>query len=210
MKTVLVFALGAVAMFLLTSVPGAGAAGEPKPEAGGTPLKWPPVRIALPATGQTLCYDTKGNVIDCDNPDWPGQDGFYRAGCSMEGRFVDNGDGTVTDRCTGLMWQKVTALGRYNWKEALQYCDQLQLAGHTDWRLPNVLELQSIVNYGRFDLAIDPVFGAVSSGDVSSWYWSSSTRVGGPGQEAWGVHFNGGGVTSGYKTHGDYVRAVRG
>ena len=64
---------------------------------------------SLPATGQTTCYDTEGNVINCGSAEWPGQDGFYQAGCPSAGRFVDNGDGTVTDSCTGLVWQKDTA-----------------------------------------------------------------------------------------------------
>ncbi len=83
----------------------------------------------------------------------PGQDGFYQAGCPIEGRFVDNGDGTVTDTCTGLMWQKDTAdvngrrnratmQDRLNWQDALKYCESLSFAGHDDWRLPNVRELR--------------------------------------------------------------------
>jgi hypothetical protein len=63
----------------------------------------PPVVKGLPATGQTKCYDSAGNEIDCTSADFPGQDGFYQAGCPSEGRFVDNDDGTVTDKCTGLM-----------------------------------------------------------------------------------------------------------
>jgi hypothetical protein len=95
----------------------------------------------------------------------------------MEGRFIDNEDGTVTDTCTGLMWQKETAHINANgtidddvhWCEALQYCENLELAGYTDWHLPNVKELQS-VDYGRVNSAVDPVFGA-----LTSFYWSSTS-----------------------------------
>ena len=156
----------------------------------------PPAEKGLPATGQTKCYDNSGNTIDCAKVDFPGQDGFYQAGCPSAGRFKDNGDGTVTDTCTGLMWQQETAdvdgngsIGdedRLNWQGILQYCESLDFAGHTDWRLPNVRELQSVVDYGRFCPAIDPVFGA-----VSDWYWSSSTGAGYPGR-AWGVIFSDG------------------
>ena len=59
----------------------------------------------------------------------------------MEGRFVDNGDGTVTDNCTGLMWAKNSTPTSYHWQAALQYCDALDFAGHTDWRPPNIMEL---------------------------------------------------------------------
>ena len=128
---------------------------------------------------------------------------------------MDNDDGTVTDTCTGLMWQQATASpsieydpdqdGRLTWQEALQYCEGLDLGGHTDWRLPNVKELQSIVDYGRFNPSIDPVFNA-----ESSWYWSSSSNVD-ETVHAWGVDFHHGlvddGNKDGYRT---YVRAIRG
>jgi len=147
----------------------------------------------LPATGQTKCYDDQWSRLPCDSAAFPGQDGFYQAGCPMESRFVDNGDGTVSDNCTGLMWQKDTADTSGNgsigdedlliWREALMYCENLEFAGHSDWRLPNLRELQSIVNYGRFDPAIDPVFGA-----LSVWYWSSSSYAHRP-DNAWLVDF---------------------
>jgi hypothetical protein len=160
---------------------------------------------SLPATGQTKCYGTLGAEILCDDPDWPGQDGFYQKGCPREARFVDNGDGTVTDNCTGLMWQKETAqYNTYIWQQALQYCENLDLAGQTDWRLPNVRELQSIVDYGRQQPAIDPIFGA-----QSKWYWSSSTLLF-FSSHAWLVMFESGSVSSTYKLDGYYVRAVRG
>jgi hypothetical protein len=120
----------------------------------------------------------------------------------MEGRFVDNGDGTVTD--TGLTWQQETAPDMYTWAEALQYCEGLELGGETDWRLPNVRELESIVDFGRYNPAIDPVFSA-----ESSWYWSSSSSVGGPSR-AWHVSFTDGRVSHGGKDGACYVRAVRG
>lgn len=50
--------------------------------------------------------------------------------------LVDNGDGTVTDTKTGLMWQKADA-GTMNWETAIAYCKKLMLAGHSDWRLPS-------------------------------------------------------------------------
>jgi hypothetical protein len=158
---------------------------------------------SLPATGQTLCYDTAGNV-DCASADYPGQDGFYQKGCSMANRFVDNGDWTVTDNCTGLMWQKTTPMG-HTWQSALTYCENLDLGGHIDWRLPNVRELQSIVDYEGFENGtIDPVFGY-----FAWWCWSSTTAVGDPSQ-AWYVEFSGGSVGKAPKSFGSYdVRAVR-
>ena len=188
----------------------------------------PPVAIecigsSLPATGQTACYGyvaEQGWVeVPCDSAEYPGQDGFYQASCPSAGRFTDNGDGTVTDNCTGLVWQKDTADvngdGQISdvwdggdvvtWQAALQYCEGLEFAGRSDWRLPNVRELQSIVDYGRFDPSIDPVFGA-----ESGWYWSSSTYVSLPGG-AWVVYFLDSIVLVGDDEGSHiFVRAVRG
>jgi hypothetical protein len=173
------------------------------------PIECPPA--GLPTTGQTKCYD-EGAESACDSADYPGQDGFYQAGCPTAGRFTDNGDGTVTDTCTGLMWQKETAdvnkngsIGdedRPEWVDALKYCERLSFAGHDDWRLPNVRELQSIVDYGRFSPAIDPVFGAFSDG-----YWSSTSIADNP-YYAWVVYFNVGDISLVQLIN--YVRAVRG
>ena len=75
-----------------------------------------------------------------------------------QNHLVDNGDGTVTDTATGLMWQQATAPGRYTWEEALVYCENLELAEYTDWRLPNRNELQSLVDYDHTEPAIDASF----------------------------------------------------
>jgi len=130
----------------------------------GRPPELPPVCDAdrfsvLPATGQSRCFDAEGDEIPCDDPTCPGQDGFYRTGCPAEGRFVDHGDGTVSDTCTGLMWQKETADtngdGRVDdgdwlpWCFACSHFDDSTLAGYDDWRLPNIQELGSLVDFGR-------------------------------------------------------------
>ena len=124
--------------------------------------------------------------------------------CKTKSRFIDNGDGTVTDNYTGLMWQQETASGTYNWQNALRYCENLELAGHKDWRLPNVKELQSIIDYGRYRPSINPVFNA-----KSARYWSSITDEDNT-HGAWSVFFWRGDVGHHYKTAEHYVRAVRG
>jgi len=125
--------------------------------------------------------------------------------CGSFHNFIDNGDGTVTDTDTGLMWQKDTAPGTYTWEQALSYCESSTLAGYNDWRLPNRNELQSIVDYGIYNPSIDPVFYA-----VSSTYWSSTTEVDFPGG-AWYVRFDDGYLNGYGKFYGGYhVRAVRG
>ena len=180
----------------------------------------PPAGNGLPATGQAKCYDDvagQGWVeVPCEQARCNGQDGSHASGCPSAGRFVDNGDGTVTDSCTGLMWQKNTAdvdgngtvtegTDTTSWCNAIAYCEDLVFAGHDDWRLPNLRELQSLVDYGRFSPSIDPVFGAFSSA-----YWSSTSDAEIPA-DAWFVHFSVGIVDNVFdKADGRlHVRAVR-
>ncbi|MCX7046923.1 MAG: DUF1566 domain-containing protein, partial [Candidatus Sumerlaeota bacterium] len=100
--------------------------------------------------------------------------------------FQDNGDGTITDRATGLMWQKADSGKGLNWEEALACAANLKLAGHSDWRLPNAKELQSIVDYTRApsvtqSAAISPLFQVtkLSDGDYP-FFWSSTSHLDGP------------------------------
>ena len=102
-------------------------------------------------------------------------------------QFVDNGDGTITDNATGLMWLKADSGKPMNWQQALAWCEQLNAAGHDDWRLPNAKELQSIVDYtrapdatdaNRRGPAIDPVFDLTTT---ESYFWTSTTHLEGPG-----------------------------
>ena len=169
---------------------------------------------SLPTTGMEKCYNGEGVELNCNRirpmplPCLGGQDGFYQAGCPRENRFVDNGDGTVTDNCTGLMWQKDTAdtngIGNtLPWCDAIAYCDNLSFAGHEDWRLPNVRELQSIVDYGRHDPAIDPVFGA-----LPSFYWSSTSFADDPFR-AWDIRIDIAFFNNDSKQEPALVRAVR-
>jgi hypothetical protein len=129
-----------------------------------------------------------------------------RGQCGGFDNFIDNGDGTVTNTDTGLMWQQDTA-PVYTWQEALSYCENLTLADYTDWRLPNINELQSLVDYTRYAPSIDTVY---FPNTWSSYYWSSTTDANGP-YVAWYVHFSPGYVAEYYKsTYGGGVRAVRG
>jgi hypothetical protein len=100
--------------------------------------------------------------------------------------FVDNGDGTVDDLATGLMWMQSDSDTTMNWEQALDYSENLVLAGYDDWRLPNAKELQSIVDYSRAPdaqipeqqgPAIDPVFAVT---ETESWCWSGTTHLDGP------------------------------
>ncbi|MBI5348038.1 MAG: DUF1566 domain-containing protein [Chloroflexi bacterium] len=64
-------------------------------------------------------------------------------------KFLDNGNGTITDQATGLMWMKADSGKGLNWGDSLGYCEDLNANGYSDWRLPNAKELQSIVDYTR-------------------------------------------------------------
>jgi hypothetical protein len=118
--------------------------------------------------------------------------------------LVGNGDGTVTDTATGLMWQQDTE-GLMNWEASLGYCENLSLAGFSDWRLPTAKELASILDLSKRNPAIDTDY---FPNTVSFPYWSSTTRantyVG-----AWIVGFGDGGVYDLKKSDSYYVRAVR-
>ena len=122
---------------------------------------------------------------------------FYVRGNPKYGKndFLDNGDATITDRATGLMWAQndsghlragARGDGKMNWEEALRWAENLQYAGHSDWRLPNIKELQSIVDYTRSpdasrSPAIDPKFRVTPIRDPAGnrnypFYWSSTTH----------------------------------
>ncbi len=121
------------------------------------------------------------------------------------GGYADNGDGTVTNETTGLMWQKETP-EKKTWKQALAYCEGLTLGGHTSWRLPTIKELFSLADYSRYNPAINTTY---FPNTVSSYYWSSTTDANGT-DYAWGVHFDNGYDFPNTKGSSLYVRAVRG
>ena len=120
-----------------------------------------------------------------------------------QNNFAYNGDETITDLATGLMWQKADDGNTRDWEEALAYAENLELANHSDWRLPNAKELQSIVDYtrspqelGGYSPAIDPIFEISQiqdpeGGDFYPYFWSSTTLLDGltPGDLAVYVTF---------------------
>ncbi len=128
--------------------------------------------------------------------------------------LIDNGDGTVTDTISRLQWQK-TAMDLdhdnnpdlLDWENALAACKNLNLGGHGDWRLPNILELRSIVDYSRHNPAADPVF-PMTSMTASFTHWSSTTAAMNK-KNAWFFYLNNGAHASGSKHDSYYVRAVR-
>ena len=134
-------------------------------------------------------------------------------GANTTRSFTDNGDNTTTDTKTRLVWQRSTSGSGMNWESALTSCEALTLASQSDWRLPNIKELFSIVDTSEYNPAIDETyFPATQSADYwSSTTWRSTTT------NAWRVDFNGGTQYPRHKTdvHANqtadkYVRCVRG
>lgn len=149
---------------------GSGGGGGDAPNPVVTVAPNPVETVApLPDTGQINCYDELGVVISCAGT---GQDGEYSI---KPPSFTHNGDGTVTDNVTGLVWQQADDDNTYTWQEALEYCENLSLGNNPNaiWRLPSRRELFSIINFSYTSPAIDnTVFLDVTHRS----YWSSSTN----------------------------------
>ena len=119
--------------------------------------------------------------------------------------FIDNGNGSVTDTATGLTWQQQDDnVGRTH-ANAITYCQDLSLAGKSDWRLPNIKELTSLVDYRVDRPSIDE---AKFPNTNFTGYWSASSRARNSAS-AWDVNFSDGNVISSDKTFNFFVRCVR-
>jgi Protein of unknown function (DUF1566) len=176
-------------------------------------------------TEQTTCYDDDGLPIACAGS---GQDGELQKGLARS--FSDNGDGTIADAVTGLTWEKLSDDGTvHDWNDAFTWDNALTkvaalnaagFAGHSDWRLPNINELNTLAEFSVHDPATFPIFNAgcvpgctvlTCSCTLMDSYWSSTTVAGGAGDQAWDVALGGWGNDAGdYKLNSERVRAVRG
>lgn len=150
--------------------------------------------VQLPKTGQTTSYAARDDGALERGVAWPGL------------RFSDHGNGTVTDNMTGLMWSKnANPPGTYTtWQGALDYIKTINsqsYLGYSDWRLPNVDELESLVDLERVNLSL-PV-GHLFTNVQSSWYWSSSTNAYRT-YTAWYVYISSGFVGAGNKVNNLY------
>ena len=169
-------------------------------------------------TGQVNCYDNADEITcPAKGEAFYGQDAQYSA---TQFSYVDNGDGTITDLNTGLMWQQSPAGNGLNFDEADDYCDSLDLAGYDDWRMPTTKELFSISDFSEGWPYLDTTyFDLAETGSVSKdeQYWTEryvGTTVEGGSNAAFGVN-HGTGHIKAYPAGvsgrmGNYVRAVRG
>ncbi|MEN9914324.1 MAG: hypothetical protein RL528_1073 [Bacteroidota bacterium] len=124
----------------------------------------------------------------------------------LANHFTDNGDGTIIDNSTELVWQKTPNTQTQNWENALVYAENLALANVSDWRLPNIKELQSLNDESRTNPSINSSF--FPSIGVNN-YWSSTSL---PNQttNAWYLNTQFGISTYSSKTTANYVLCVRG
>lgn len=183
---------------------------------------------AYPATGQTTCWDSAGNVVPCAGT---GHDGDLQAGAPLA--YRDNGDGTISDLNTGLMWEKMSDDGSvhdqdnyYSWDNAfaghVAMLNGGSFAGHGDWRVPNLRELASLVNLELYAPAISSAFdtGCTPGCTVATCsctehftsnnqFWSSTTDPNNRKVASF-VEFADGYVFGYFKSGGKHVRAVRG
>ena len=181
----------------------------------------------VPKTGQTICYDSSGNVITCTGT---GQDGDLQKGLAWPNpRFTDNNNGTITDNLTKLIWLKNAtctdtvggidrSLEQITWADALTWSNNLangncsltdgSIAGQ--WRLPNVRELQSLVDYSQLNPSLPSNHPFLNF--LSIPYWSSTTFITFANLKnvAWTVNFHFGIVGVDEKIVPNYVTAVRG
>ena len=123
----------------------------------------------------------------------------------ISGRYKDNGDGTISDSLTGLMWQKNQSANTMSWEDALTYATNLTIAGKSGWRLPNVKELQSLNDIKLIKPSFNKnFFSTISTGN----YWSSTTLVQAP-SKAWDINVDYGIVSYSDKTLKENVLCVR-
>ena len=120
-----------------------------------------------------------------------GEDGDYAGNAPS---FKDNGDGTVTDQLTGLVWQKADG-GEMTWGKAKDYAQALRLAGRQDWRLPTSMELFALTNQGMHGPAMDT---SVFTRSEARYWWTNSPRADDP-SKVWLVN-SGGGIGAHAKT----------
>ena len=165
------------------------------------------VPYTIPKTGQTQCYNYRGDVISCAGT---GQDGDLQKGIAWpDPRFTDNSNGTVTDNLTGLNWTKdandsgpsacAPDAVFYSWQGALDFVHCLNVnnyLGHNDWRVPNREELASLLDYQQ----VTPVLPAghpFSNVGTGGNYWTSSTIAGYP-NNVWFVQTDYGYLRTGF------------
>ena len=127
----------------------------------------------------------------------------------LNANFTTNTNGVVTDTTTLLQWQDSYSdnkdfVKKAYWTEAIDYCEELVLEGKDDWRLPNIKELQSLIDNTKLHFSVNRAFKRKKS----NLYWSSTTykKI---YTNAWRVNFANGSTSKGRKKNNSFVRCVR-
>jgi hypothetical protein len=185
------------------------------------------IKYPIVDTGQKKFY---GSSTEISKPN--SDESFYGQDAHFDGNqpsYKDNGDGTITDLVTGLMWQKSLPNDKYNYQECVNYVDTCSIAGYTDWRLPTIKELYSLILFsgvtGMSESSSIPYFdtdyfdfrfgGAVNSSErfIDAQYATSTIYKGttmGGNETMFGVNFVDGRI-KGYPTFKDFeIKLVRG
>ena len=149
----------------------------------------------LPATGQTLCYDDRGAVVACAGT---GQDGEFRTGHGWPAPRFSAHDEAVIDRLTGLVWRRAASLtpAGVTWQDALVAVARLNAGNGAGWRLPNINELESLVDCAAANPALPSNHPFAQVREV---YWSSTTSLYEP-DWAWALYLDKGAVGVGQKS----------
>jgi hypothetical protein len=168
----------------------------------------------LPKTGQADCFDALGTQINCAGT---GQDGEYQHGAAWPAPcFSDDADGTVTDRLTGLVWLKdAYCFGNRQWIAALSDASNLASGScglsdgsqANDWRLPNVREFLSLIDFGRTEPTLPPGHPFLNVNLKYPWWTSTTYRV--YIDAALTIPLLNGGISTTDKTYSQPVWAVR-
>lgn len=124
---------------------------------------------------------------------------FFNSIVVIAGSFIDNGNGTITDNNTNLIWQKEDDSVERFWEPAIIYCEGLSLAGYSDWRLPNIKELESITDDST-DPAINTTYFPNTKYQTISLYWSSTSSLS-TATFAWLIDFSKGSTEENNKTY---------
>ncbi len=159
----------------------------------------------LPVTGQIACYSETGDLIACAGT---GQDGEYAKGKSFDASRFEITFMDVTDKLTNLCWRQAADLcGPVSWQQALASVEQMnQQSDSPPWRLPNINELESLIDSAAHSPALPSGHPFGSLQDV---YWSSTTSLYEP-DWAWALYLDKGAVGVGMKKHAKFhVWAVK-
>jgi hypothetical protein len=164
------------------------------------------LQTASCATGEVCERYGAPSCVDPAWAEWPMPNGpaDQARGAPNPASYKDNGDQTITDNVTGLMWQAGVSAQALSWAQAVAYCPTLTLGGFSDWRLPSVIELVSIVDFGLKNPSINPLFAGMARG-----FWSSSPVPGSSPAQAWNVSFYDGTTNATDASLTNLVRCVR-